>query len=107
VLALTPQVAHLFADCRAWHVTPASRAVTAPARSNIPVLELHGTFDAVTSLDWAKIAARTLPHARIVRFPGLGHSVVQSSQCGAQIVVSFLDRPHGGYSTACAAQLPR
>jgi pimeloyl-ACP methyl ester carboxylesterase len=107
VLALLPQVARLFADCRAWRVDPASRAVTAPARSNIPVLELSGTFDAITPLAWAKIAARGLPNARIVQFPGVGHDVVNWSRCGAQILVNFLNRPSGGYSTRCAANLPR
>jgi TAP-like protein len=106
VLALTPQLAHMFADCRAWRVKPAGRAATEPARSGIAVLELSGTFDAITSLAWAKLVARTLPDARIVRCPGVGHDVVNWSECGAQIVVSFHDRPHGGYSTRCAAELP-
>jgi len=106
VLALMPQIAHIFADCRAWGVKPPSRAVTAPARSKIPVLELSGTFDAATSLAWAKLATRTLPNARIIQFPGLGHGVVTWSQCGADITADFLNRPHGGYSTACAAKLP-
>jgi pimeloyl-ACP methyl ester carboxylesterase len=106
VLALTPQIAHIFTDCRAWGVKPASPAVKAPARSKIPVLELSGTFDAATPLAWAKVAARTLPNARIIQFPGLGHDVVTWSQCGADITVNFLNRPHGGYSTACAAKLP-
>jgi pimeloyl-ACP methyl ester carboxylesterase len=106
VLALLPQIARLFADCRAWRVNPASLAVTAPARSNIPVLELSGTFDAITPLAWAKIAARTLPNARIVQFPGVGHDVVNWSRCGAQILVNFLNRPSGGYSTRCAANVP-
>jgi pimeloyl-ACP methyl ester carboxylesterase len=106
VLALTPQLAHMFADCRAWRVSAAGRGVRAPARSRIPVLELSGTFDAITSAAWAHLVARTLPHARIVRFPGVGHDVVNWSQCGAQIMVGFLDRPRGGYSIRCASQLP-
>jgi pimeloyl-ACP methyl ester carboxylesterase len=106
VLALSPQLAHLFADCRAWRVAPASNAVTAPARSRIPVLELSGTFDAITSLAWAKTAARSLSRARIVQFPGVGHDVVNWSQCGAQIMIDFLNRPEGRYSTRCAAMLP-
>jgi pimeloyl-ACP methyl ester carboxylesterase len=105
VLALTPQIPHLFSDCRAWQVAPASHAVTAPTHSGIAVLELSGTFDAIASLAWAKTVARSLPRARIVRFPGVGHDVVNWSQCGARIMVNFLNRPHGGYSTRCAAML--
>jgi pimeloyl-ACP methyl ester carboxylesterase len=106
VLALTPQIAHLFADCRAWRVGRAPAGARAPAHSRIPVLEMSGTFDAVTSLAWAKTAAATLPRARIIRFPGLGHGVVTWSQCGAQVLVGFLNRPGGGYSTRCVAKLP-
>jgi pimeloyl-ACP methyl ester carboxylesterase len=105
VLALTPQIPHLFSDCRAWHVAPASHAVIAPTHSRIPVLELSGTFDAIASLVWAKAAARGLSRARIVQFPGVGHDVVNWSQCGAQIMVDFLNRPHGGYTTRCASRL--
>jgi pimeloyl-ACP methyl ester carboxylesterase len=106
VLALTPQLAHLFDDCRAWRVKRGDSGTRAPARSRIPVLEMSGTFDAVTSLAWARAAAATLPRARIIRFPGLGHGVVTWSQCGAQVVVGFLNRPGGGYSTRCVAKLP-
>lgn len=107
VLRLPPQTAHIFGDCKAWRVRPASPAVTAPARSDIPVLEMSGTFDAITSLAWAKTVARDLPNARIIKFPGVGHGVVTWTQCGADVMVGFLDRPHGGYSTRCVARLPR
>jgi pimeloyl-ACP methyl ester carboxylesterase len=107
VLRLTPQIPHVFADCRAWKVKPASRAVMQPARSDVPVLEMSGTFDAITSLRWARIVASQLPHARIVRFPGVGHGVITWTQCGADVMVGFLDRPSGGYTTRCAARLPK
>jgi pimeloyl-ACP methyl ester carboxylesterase len=106
VLALSPQQPHLFADCKAWPVKPASPAVRTPAHSTIPVLELHGGFDAITSLAWARLVAKNLPHARIITFPGVGHDVVNWSQCAANIMVGFLNHPHGGYRTGCAAKLP-
>lgn len=106
VLALEPQVARAFADCQAWHVTPANPAVRQPAHSNIPVLELNGTFDAITSHAWAQLVAKGLSHARILRFPGIGHGVVTWTQCGATVMVGFLNHPHGGYNTSCIAKLP-
>jgi pimeloyl-ACP methyl ester carboxylesterase len=106
VLSLTPQIPHLFAECNAWRVRRVNPAARTPAHTNIPVLELSGDFDAITPFAWARLAARTMRHARIVRFRGIGHGAITWSQCGADITVGFLDRPRGGYSTSCAARLP-
>jgi pimeloyl-ACP methyl ester carboxylesterase len=106
VLALTPQQPHLFADCQAWPVPPADPAVTAPVHSDVPVLELSGTFDAITPTAWARMAAETLPNSRIIEFPGDGHGVVNWTDCAATVMVGFLDQPDGGYSTSCVPSSP-
>jgi pimeloyl-ACP methyl ester carboxylesterase len=62
---------------------------------------LAGTFDAITPPRWARQAAEGLSRARVLEFPGLGHSVVPASDCARAILVDFLDRPDGGYDTAC------
>jgi pimeloyl-ACP methyl ester carboxylesterase len=80
-------------DCRVWNVPRAPAAVRRPVRSHIPTLMLSGTFDAVTALPWARAAARTLPNARIVRIPGVGHFVVPESRCAHEVGASFLARP--------------
>ena len=70
----------------------------------MPVLLLTATFDAVTPPSQADEAAATLPHSRVVRFPGLSHDVVGASDCGRQIMAEFLNRPDG-YQTRCADEM--
>lgn len=91
-------------DCRVWNVPRAPAAERRPVRSHIPTLMLSGTFDAVTALPWARAAARTLPNARIVRIPGVGHFVVPESRCAHEVVASFLARPDAP-DTSCVASL--
>lgn len=62
---------------------------------------MAGTFDAVTPPSQADEAAKTLPHGKVVRFPGIGHDVFIASDCGRQIVADFLSRPDS-YDTHCA-----
>jgi pimeloyl-ACP methyl ester carboxylesterase len=104
VLAQAPQFPHFDEDCDAWQVPSAPRSFRAPTRSDIPTLILSGTFDAVTSLAWARDAARTLTRSTIVRIPGVGHSVLPQSKCAQSIEASFLADPTSP-STACAVQL--
>jgi pimeloyl-ACP methyl ester carboxylesterase len=104
VLSLTPQAPRLFDECAIWDAGRADAAVQEPARSNVPVLLLTGTFDAVTPPSQAHEAAATLPHSRVVRFPGLGHDVLAASDCGRQIMADFLNRPDG-YQTHCADEM--
>ena len=72
-----------------------------PTSSDVPALLITGTFDAVTPPSQADEAAKTLPHGKVVRFPGLGHDVFSASDCGRQIVADFLSRPDS-YDTRCA-----
>jgi pimeloyl-ACP methyl ester carboxylesterase len=104
VLAQAPQFPQFNEDCDRWQVPSAPRSFRAPTRSDIPTLILSGTFDAVTSLAWARDAARTLTRSTIVRIPGVGHSVLPRSECAQSIEASFLADPTSP-STACAARL--
>jgi pimeloyl-ACP methyl ester carboxylesterase len=104
VLAQAPQFPYMRDDCRVWNVPRAPAAFRRPVRSKIPTLILSGTFDAVTALPWARAAARTLPNARIVRIPGIGHFVVPESQCAQEIFATFLARPDEP-DTGCVASL--
>jgi pimeloyl-ACP methyl ester carboxylesterase len=92
VLAEAPQFTYLSDDCRVWNVPPlpSSRVAT---RSDKPVLFVSGSFDAVTPLRWAKAAAATLPHARVIVIPGVGHDTVDGSTCAQQAMNAFLDDP--------------
>jgi pimeloyl-ACP methyl ester carboxylesterase len=101
VLSLEPQGPRLIDECGVWDVGRADAAVNEPARSDVPALLITGTFDAVTPPSQADEAAKTLPHGKVVRFPGLGHDVFTASDCGRQIVADFLSRPDS-YDTHCA-----
>ena len=105
VLALPPQAARIVDDCEVWDVGSADPAVHAETRSDVPVLLLSGSFDAVTPPSWARIAAEGLPRARVLDFPGLGHDVVAASDCARAITVDFLERPQGGYDTGCLSRV--
>jgi pimeloyl-ACP methyl ester carboxylesterase len=101
VLSLEPQVTRFMDECGVWDVGRADAAVHRPASSDVPVLLMAGTFDAVTPPSQAEEAAKTLPHGKVVRFPGIGHDVFIASDCGRQIVADFLSRPDS-YDTHCA-----
>jgi len=76
VLSLEPQGPRFIDECGVWNVGRADPAVHRPASSDVPVLLMTGTFDAVTPPSQADEAAKTLPHGKVVRFPGLGHGVL-------------------------------
>jgi pimeloyl-ACP methyl ester carboxylesterase len=106
VLSLVPQSPRLFAECGVWNVPRAPDSVHLPAQSDVPALLMTGTLDAVTPPSQAELAARSLSRSTVVRFPGLGHDTLGSSPCALSIMLDFLDRPGGGYDTACASALP-
>jgi pimeloyl-ACP methyl ester carboxylesterase len=105
VLALPPQAPRIVDDCGIRDVGAADASVHEPVRSPVPALLLTGTFDAVTPPGWAREAAEGLSRAHLLEFPGLGHSVVLASGWAAGVVAGFLDRPEGGYDTACLEQV--
>jgi TAP-like protein len=53
VLAQAPQLPYIYDDCRIWDVPPRPEA-REMTRSAVPTLLLSGSFDAVTSLAWAR-----------------------------------------------------
>jgi pimeloyl-ACP methyl ester carboxylesterase len=100
VLAIQPQFGRMMDDCRVWNVGRADPNVNQPVQSDIPVLLLAGTFDAITQPSQADDAAATLRNGRVVRFPGIGHDVYMESDCGRAIVADFLSRPDS-YDAGC------
>ncbi|MFJ9643904.1 alpha/beta fold hydrolase [Streptomyces sp. NPDC101206] len=108
VLSLLPQqefVSRILSDCQAWDVGRADPGVSAPTRSDVPTLLMSGSFDGPAGTRWATAAATGLTRSRHLVFPGLGHAVFDQSDCARAILVSFLDRPSGGYDTSCADTL--
>jgi hypothetical protein len=68
------------------------------------VLLISGSFDAVTSLDFAKKVAATLPKGTLISIPGIGHFVIPYSPCAQSVVGSFFDDPSAP-NTGCVGSL--
>ncbi|HVJ51632.1 MAG TPA: alpha/beta fold hydrolase [Aliidongia sp.] len=81
------------AACPVWPVGAASDGSQAPVASDVPILMLSGELDPVTPPEWAKTAAATLSHARLFRFPEVGHGVLAADRCADRVVASFLAKP--------------
>jgi pimeloyl-ACP methyl ester carboxylesterase len=94
-------------DCsQLWHVPQAPSAARRAPRSAVPTLLISGSFDAITSLDGAKTAARTLSHSTIITIPGVGHYVAPASPCAQAVIASFLANPNAP-DTSCVGALGR
>jgi pimeloyl-ACP methyl ester carboxylesterase len=97
--------AYVNEDCGVWNVPAAPIALRQPVASAIPTLLISGTFDTLTSLEWAKAAAARLSHATVISIPGVGHTVSASSPCARAVVVSFYAAPDRAPDTSCVAKL--
>jgi pimeloyl-ACP methyl ester carboxylesterase len=108
VLAIEPQFGLIMEDCPIWDVPAGDPAMNEPVTSDIPVLLMAGTFDAITQPFLADSAAETLTEGRVVRFPAISHDVYAESECGRSIVADFLVRPDS-YETSCveAMEIPQ
>lgn len=104
VLAPALHFTDALSDCRTFAVPATPKELRTPRRSAIPTLLVSGTFDAVTPPGTAVTAAETLSRATVLAFAGVGHAVVQSSPCAADVFASFLDDPSSP-SVACVAEL--
>ena len=104
VLSLVPQAARIFDDCDVWDVPASDARVHEPTASDVPALLLTGSLDAVTPPSQARTAAETLSRSEVLEFPGLGHDVLQSSDCAPAVTVGFLEKPVGSYDTSCLAR---
>ncbi|MDJ0739381.1 MAG: alpha/beta hydrolase [Gammaproteobacteria bacterium] len=98
-LALHPRVAAIkrfdwaYHACRYWESGAAPASFRTPVASDVPTLLLAGEFDPVTPAEWAELALRDLPRGRLFVFPAVGHGVLDSHVCAADLVRAFLARP--------------
>jgi pimeloyl-ACP methyl ester carboxylesterase len=108
---LPPQVAAHFATsqifdlCASWGVGGAPSMEDQPVASAIPTLVLSGQYDPITPPGWGRLAARTLDHSFFFEFPGVGHGVIRSNDCGRQIGLQFLDDPTVRPDASCLDDL--
>ena len=72
-----------------------------PVVSQLPALILSGEYDPITPPAWGRLAAETLDHSFFYEFPGIGHGVMRSNECGLEIGLSFLDHPTVAPDATC------
>jgi pimeloyl-ACP methyl ester carboxylesterase len=87
--------------CAGWSDLGAPPVV--PSGTMVPTLLLAGQFDPnARPADGRRVAGMIGPHAQLIEFPGIGHSVRAFSPCAARIVADFVDRPEA----SCARHPP-
>lgn len=104
VLEILPQFGRPMDDCPVWDVSAADPSIADPVRSDLPVLVMAGTFDAITQAGLADVVAETLPDSTVVRFPAIGHDVYEESECGRTVVGAFLNDPNSPVAE-CVSQM--
>lgn len=91
--------------CPLWPSGRADPAENRPVASEIPVLLLSGAYDPITPPAWAKNTLAHLPKGQFLEFQGIGHDVVDSTDCGGEAVADFLANPWRRPLTACVADM--
>jgi pimeloyl-ACP methyl ester carboxylesterase len=91
--------------CGIWGVARGGSYESDAVVSDIPTLILNGSYDPATPVEWAYLAAETLPNAQTFIFPGFGHAVILDA-CGVQVIVDFLAQPTATVDAGCISALP-
>ncbi len=93
------------AVCNYWTAQSTNQAKLQPVKSVVPTLVLAGEYDPVTPPAYGKQAARTLSNSYFFEFPGYGHGVSVSGDCGLNVALAFLNNPDQKPDSRCIAQL--
>jgi pimeloyl-ACP methyl ester carboxylesterase len=91
--------------CRFWASGDAGEDFRSPVRSDVPSLLLAGEFDPVTPPQWAEGAARYLSRSAVFVFPAVGHGVLDSHVCAADLIAAFLADPANPAPPGCLSRL--
>ncbi len=94
-----------YADCRVWDVSTAKAGIQQPIASAVPTLLLSGAYDPATPPQWGEYAAKYLQSSWHFVFPNLGHNVLGSEPCAADIMQEFLDDPSQKPTADCFSNL--
>ena len=109
---LPPEVAeaydtsYMFDLCEFWEVDPTDPSQREAVVSDVPTLILNGEFDPITPSEWGWLAGETLSNSYYYIFPGHGHGVMRSVQCGFQIGLQFLNDPYTEPDASCINDMP-
>ena len=79
--------------CAEWPTAQVGRGYLVPVRANVPVLIVSGGLDPVTPPDWAAEVARTLPDARQILIPDMGHVFdgLSNAECFDAMALRFYE----------------
>jgi pimeloyl-ACP methyl ester carboxylesterase len=98
-----------YTSCALWGVRTAAPVENEPVTSAVPVLVLSGQYDPITPPAYAELAARTLTHAFVFTFPGVGHGVFLGGLfvggCSMRIMEAFLRDPAARPDATCIAAM--
>ncbi len=108
---LPPQIAEYFDSyfeftlCESWQAGQADPVENKAVVSDLPALVLAGQFDPVTPPEWSRLAAETLSNHFYYEFPGAGHGIMRSDECGLEIGLQFLEDPTREPDASCIEEL--
>ncbi len=104
-LKVWKNTANSLAICNALHQNRADESWQLPVHSDIPTLVAAGEFDPITPPAYAKLAASTLSNSTYFEIPAAGHSAIPYSDCGENIMASFLSDPAQPPDTSCTSEI--
>jgi pimeloyl-ACP methyl ester carboxylesterase len=102
---LYSQVDRIFERCQDWNITTTGKIETQAVNSPVPALILAGEYDPLTPPRWAEQAAQGLPDSNVLKFPAVGHTVLNLGGCPQSIVADFIANPIEPLDTTCINDL--
>jgi uncharacterized protein (DUF885 family)/pimeloyl-ACP methyl ester carboxylesterase len=94
-----------FAVCASWDSGVADSIEHDAVYSDIPSLVVTGRYDPITPPGYAELAAKTLSNSFYYEFPNMGHGVVRSGGCGAEMALQFIADPTAEPDGSCLEEL--
>ena len=91
--------------CRYWDSGAAPDGFRTAVTADVPTLLLAGEFDPVTPPEWAELAVRGLSRGQVFVFPAVGHGVLDSHVCAADLVRNFFADPNAPQTPKCLERL--
>ncbi|MEK1889875.1 MAG: alpha/beta hydrolase, partial [Phyllobacterium sp.] len=91
--------------CPLWPKPKPARVHKSLAQNRVPVLLLAGDYDPATPTSWAERVVMATGHSQLVLFRGVGHDVLDTTECGGEVVADFLSNPNAKVSTPCINEL--
>lgn len=79
--------------CDIWPNYKLEKIRYEPVISDVPILFLAGEIDPVTPPEWAISSSKGYKNSYVYSFPRAGHSVINNTLCGAQVVKKFFSNP--------------